>query len=117
MGLAEQLVANVAFVAVAVPGALRVPLGMAVVLVPFEKTLGDDAVRIALADDAVDGSAVQVVGLGAGGRLQVVGDAGGGGEAGAAEGTGHSGAAVDARVAVLAQVVLVLEVAVAVGTV
>lgn len=103
--LAKGAVAEVALVGcgVGVPspgsGLERVGAG------PADELLGDEAGGVLLADEAVNGIAVEVLGLGAGAVLNVVDEAGGGGEAAFAEGADDGGVEVDGRAEVLLDIV------------
>jgi hypothetical protein len=77
-GSAELAVTDVALVAGAVVSVARIPGCVdGATVVPFEQALGDDAVGITLTESTVDGAAGEVLGLGAGRGLKVVGDSAG----------------------------------------
>lgn len=84
---------------------------------PADQVLGDEARGILLPDEAVDGIAVDALGVGARAALDVVHEARGGGEAALAEGAGDGGTDVHRRPEVLLDVVEAPERAVAVGAV
>ena len=56
---------------------------------PADLLLGDDVVGVPLADDLQDAVAVQGASVRAGGRFEMVEEAGGGGVGGAAEGAAY----------------------------
>lgn len=103
--LAKGAVAEVALVGSGVgvpsPGSSLERVGAG----PADELLGDEAGGVLLADEAVDGIAVEVLGLGAGALLDVVDQTGGGGEAAFAEGADDGGAEVGGRAEVLLDVV------------
>ena len=88
---------DVAFEPASIPGLI----GRPAFAVPFEEIVGDHAVGVALAECFEDGFAVDVLGVGAGARFEVVGYAAGGGEAAVAEGAGDVGSLVGTRAHVL----------------
>jgi hypothetical protein len=117
-GSAELAVTDVALVAGAVVSMARVPGCVdGVAIVPFEQAFGDDAVGVTLTESTVDDAAGEVLGLGAGRGLKVVGDSAGSHEGSLAEWTRDRGALMDAAPHVLSQVIGTLEVAVAIGAV
>jgi hypothetical protein len=69
---AKGLMADVALPVVAVPGSLGGGVGHVAVAVG-DLLVGDEAGRVALADDAVDGVAVEVRSVWAGASFEVVG--------------------------------------------
>lgn len=95
----ELVMAEVAFVVAAIPGAFRGRVDW--VAVPLQELVGEGAVGVALAEGCEDGVTVDVASFGAGAGLEVVGDAAGGDEGCPAEGAFDVRAAVKARVAVL----------------
>lgn len=87
-GGGELAVTDVALVARAIVGMNGVPGRVdGVAVVPFEEAFGDNAVGVALTENAMDDAAGEVLGLGAGRGLQVVRDSASGDEGSLAEWT------------------------------
>jgi len=91
--------AQVAFVAVAVPGLVR---GLVLpIVVPADEVLGDETARVFGPNESENGLAVEVGGAGTGTSLEVMGHAGGRGKRGRTEGALGIGATVRAGVEML----------------
>jgi len=111
---AKTPMAEVAFIAAAVPGAAGDLVGVGAV--PSDEVLGDEAVRVLGSDEAVDIVSTVERSLGARTALEMVSQAGGGGVGVPAEGASDVLVAMLARVHVLLNAVQVHELALAILT-